>query len=182
MLRPLINMTLDRARPATPLVVVDARTVGSNVAAAAHLLAAQRRAEAAGTIMVEAVSRPAHIRPERCCVFCGHDLYVPPKTTQVRCPVCSRELSVVDVVLRGDVQKADEIITAGRIDVSIGARVAADLVGCSVEISGKVLGDVLASQLCRVRCTAKVSGRILCRQLIVEPGAEVTGIVETITG
>jgi cytoskeletal protein CcmA (bactofilin family) len=78
------------------------------------------------------------------------------------------------------VQKADEVVTAGKITVTMGARVAADLVACTVEVAGKVLGDVLASQECRVRCTAQVSGRILCRQLVLEPGAQIEGMVETI--
>jgi hypothetical protein len=179
MLRPLINLTLAPSRVVNPTtVVVDARTGGSHAAAVAHLLAAGREATANGAA---AASKNA-IRPERCCVFCGHALYVPAKATMVRCPVCSREISVADVMLSGDVQKAEEIVTAGKIVVSIGARVAADLVGCVVEVSGKVLGDILASQVCRVRCTAKVSGRILCRQLVLEPGAEVTGLVETVKG
>jgi hypothetical protein len=180
MLRPLINLTLAPSRVVNPTtVVVDQRALGNHAAAVAHLLAATRSAAGAGG--AAAASKNA-IRPERCCVFCGHALYVPPKAALVRCPVCSRELSVTDVLLSGDVQKADEIITAGKITVSIGARVAADLVGCVVEVSGKVLGDILASQTCRVRCTAKVSGRILCRQLVLEPGAEISGLVETVRG
>ncbi len=177
MLRPLINLTLAPSRPANPAVVVDARVISNHAAAAAHLMAAGRNA-AAGT----AVPKPAPIRPERCCVFCGHCLYVPAKATIVRCPVCSREISVADILLYGDVAQSEEIVTAGKITVSVGARVAADLVGCMVEVSGKVLGDILASQICRVRCTAKVSGRVLCRQLVLEPGAEVTGLIETIAG
>jgi hypothetical protein len=120
------------------------------------------------------------VRPELVCVYCGHPLYAPPKAHHVRCPVCIREISVLDITLSGDVQRADEIVTAGKIIVAIGARVCADLVACSIEVGGKVLGDVLASQSCRIRCTAKVSGRVLCRHFILEPGAQLEGLIETI--
>jgi hypothetical protein len=193
MLRPLINLTpvlpSNRARSA---IVVE----GSRVSQALpHRLPAGHalQLEAAAARARPALPGPAapsqessadgstrQVRPERCCVYCGHGLYVPPKAVKVRCPVCIREISVVDVTLQGDVQRADEIVTAGKIIVAIGARVAADLVACSVEVGGKVLGDILASQSCRVRCTAKVSGRILCRHFTLEPGAQLEGMIETI--
>ena len=158
-------------------IVVESSIPPPGAAPVAKLLAAGR--SLAGITSRHTASATA-IRPQRCCVYCGHELYVPPKVTFVRCPVCIREISVVDVVLNGDVQKGDEIVTAGKITVAMGARVAADLVACDVEVMGKVLGDVLASQVCRVRCTAKVSGHVLCRHLVLEPGAEVTGTIETI--
>ena len=158
-------------------IVVENTIPPPGAAPVAKLLAAGR--SLAGITAHDRPSATA-IRPQRCCVFCGHELYVPGKVTFVRCPVCTREISVLDVVLSGDVQKADEIVTAGKITVSMGARVAADLVACDVEVMGKVLGDVLASQVCRVRCTAKVSGHILCRHFVLEPGAEVAGTIETI--
>jgi hypothetical protein len=182
MLRPHIN--LSPVRPARPTaetpVRLDQLPNSRRASAVARLLATTRNA-AGASVAATPPSRPASHQEERCCVYCGHSLYTPPKATQVRCPCCVREISVLDITLSGDVARAEEIVTAGKITVAMGARVATDLVACSVEVYGKVLGDVLASQVCRVRCTAKLSGRILCRQLIIEPGAQVEGLVETIT-
>ena len=66
-------------------------------------------------------------------------------------------------------------MTAGKITVPADVRVAAELVACRVDIAGWVLGEVLASQVCTVRPSARVAGRILCRRLEVEPGRESRG-------
>jgi hypothetical protein len=173
----VVNRTPDRQQAAA---IARLQAAGRSAAPpeSAHALAPL--AHRPGRPAPSATPAGAPVRPHLCCVYCGHLLYAPPKATRVRCPVCTRELSVLDVVLRGDVQKADEIVTAGAVVVPLGARVAADLVACNVDIGGKVLGDVLASHACRVRCTAKVSGRILCRHLVLEPGAEVQGLIEII--
>jgi hypothetical protein len=183
MLRPLINLTpalpSQRARAA---IIVEGARVSQGLP---HRLPAGHAlpvgvSSGRGDRASDAETSTRQVRPDRCCVYCGHGLYVPPKAVKVRCPVCIREISVVDITLMGDVQKDGEIVTAGKITVAIGARVAADLVACSVEVGGKVLGDILASQSCRVRCTAKVSGRILCRHFTLEPGAQLEGMIETI--
>lgn len=177
MLRPLINLN-PSTFAARPAIVVEGARASQGLPhrlSAGHALPPAR-----GGGERERKNSEEAVRPERVCVYCGHPLYAPPKAVQVRCPVCIREIPVVDLTLRGEVQKADAIVTAGKITVAVGARVAADLVACTVEIGGKVLGDVLASQACRVRCTAKVSGRILCRHLTLEPGAQVEGMMETV--
>lgn len=117
--------------------------------------------------------------PRCCCVHCGHALYVPPRALRVRCPKCSVDLPAQDVVLAGEVHE-EQIVTAGRITVQEGARVSARLVACSVEVAGKVLGTVLASQGCRLRPTGKLAGSLLCRRLMIEPGATLEGSVELI--
>ena len=76
--------------------------------------------------------------------------------------------------------EADSILTAGTIVVTDGARVRGQLVACMVEIAGKVWGEVLASQVCRVRGTGRVAGRILCRHIVVEEGGQVEGELELI--
>jgi hypothetical protein len=121
------------------------------------------------------------VRPERCCVYCGHGIYVGPRVPRVRCPKCFQDIAVQDVVLDGVVE-AERIVTAGKIVVREEARVAAELVACSVEIAGKVLGTVLASQRCVILPTGKLAGRILCRHLDLRPGAEVVGEIELIQG
>jgi len=121
------------------------------------------------------------VRPARCCVYCGHGLYVPSKVARIRCPKCVREVPVQDVTLTGEVVQ-EQVLTAGKIVVAEDARVAANLVASSVEIAGRVLGDVLASNVCRIEETGKVAGNILCRRLDLRLGAEVEGAVELIQG
>jgi Polymer-forming cytoskeletal len=119
------------------------------------------------------------LRPERCCVYCGHPLYAPPRLPRIRCPRCFQELPVRDIQLCGDVRE-EQIITSSKIIVFPEARVAASLIGCTVEVSGHVLGNILASQTCRIRATGKVAGQILCRYLELEPGAQLEAQVELI--
>jgi hypothetical protein len=176
MLRPLINLN-PSTFAARPAIVVEGARASQGLP---HRLHAGHALPTVRGANHEKNNQEQAVRPELVCVYCGHPLYAPPKAVQVRCPVCIREIPVVDLTLRGDVQKADAIVTAGKITVAVGARVAAELVACTVEIGGKVLGDVLASQACRVRCTAKVSGRIICRHLTLEPGAQVEGMMETV--
>ncbi|MGN6369122.1 MAG: polymer-forming cytoskeletal protein [Phycisphaerae bacterium] len=118
-------------------------------------------------------------RPERCCVHCGFGMYIPRGAQRVRCPKCCNDVSVVDVTLTGDVVE-EQIVTAGKIVVEADARVAAKLVASSVEIAGRVLGDVLASNVCTIMETGKQAGKILCRRLDLRPGAEIDGAIELI--
>jgi cytoskeletal protein CcmA (bactofilin family) len=121
----------------------------------------------------------ATVRPERCCVYCGHGLYAPPRMARILCPRCFQELPVRDVQLTGEVRQ-DQVITSGKIVVSPSAHVAASLIGCTVDVSGDVLGSILASQTCRIRATGKVAGHILCRHLELEPGAHLEAQVELV--
>jgi hypothetical protein len=117
--------------------------------------------------------------PARCCVHCGHVLYVPPKVLRMRCPKCSVDLPAKDIHLTGEIH-AEQVLTAGKIVVGADGRVSAQLVACSVDIAGMVLGTVLASHTCRLRATAKVAGNLLCRHLQIDPGARLEGTVELI--
>ena len=88
--------------------------------------------------------------------------------------MCCTEVSVQDVTLSGDVVE-EQVVTAGRIVVEENARVAAKLVASNIDIAGRVLGDVLASNVCTIRETGKQAGKILCRRLDLRPGAEIDG-------
>ncbi|HUO08758.1 MAG TPA: polymer-forming cytoskeletal protein [Phycisphaerae bacterium] len=133
--------------------------------------------------MVQAMPRvtasTANVRPDRCCVYCGNGVYAPRGAGKIRCPKCFNDLPVQDVTLKGDVAE-EAIITAGKITVAEDARVAAKLVATTIDIAGRVLGDVLASNLCTIRETGKQAGKILCRRLDLKPGAEIDGAVELI--
>jgi cytoskeletal protein CcmA (bactofilin family) len=99
----------------------------------------------------------------------------------LRCPKCFREQPLKDVTLTGDVTE-ERVMTAGKIIVAAGARVCAELVACKVDIAGKVLGNVVASQTCHIRATGKLAGQVLCRYLQLDEGAEMEGSVEIVTG
>jgi cytoskeletal protein CcmA (bactofilin family) len=88
-------------------------------------------------------------------------------------------MPIKDLTLTGELQQ-DRILTAGRITVAAEARFQGELVACNVEIAGMVLGNILASHTCRLRPTAKVAGNILCRHLIIDPGALLEGQVELV--
>jgi hypothetical protein len=117
--------------------------------------------------------------PRTCCVHCGHPLFVPPKVLHIRCPKCSADLPARDIELSGDITEP-RILTAGKITVAPDARVHAQLVACSIDIAGMVLGTVLASHTCHLRPTAKVAGNLLCRRLAMDLGAHIEGSVELI--
>jgi hypothetical protein len=119
------------------------------------------------------------IHPDRCCVYCGHAVYAPPRVPRVRCPHCTQELPVKDITLSGEVRE-QRILTGGKIIVASDARIEAELVACHVDIAGKVMGNILASHCCRLRPTAKLAGDILCRHLQIDPGALLEGQVELI--
>lgn len=147
----------------------------------------ERTLPAAPTISRPAASPPppqisssiVTTRPDRCCVYCGHVLYAPPRLLRVRCPRCCQEMPSKDVTLSGEVSE-ERILTAAKIVVAADGQYKGELVACNIEIEGMVLGNVLASHCCRLKPTAKVAGNILCRHLVIEPGAVLEGQVELV--
>jgi hypothetical protein len=119
--------------------------------------------------------------PEKACIYCGHPLGNSARSLQVRCPSCSQYVSLQDLVLSGEVQ-TPRTATAGAIDVTPTARIAGDVVGGRVVVRGRVMGNVIALQDCIVTATGKIAGAILCRNLRMEPGAEVIGQIEVVRG
>ena len=128
---------------------------------------------------VASVSTEITPAPERCCLYCGHPLFAPPRAAKIRCPKCLQELPAKHLTLSQDPGEP-RILTAGRIIVPENTQIAAQLVACNVDIAGHVLGDILASHTCHIREHAKIAGNILCRRLHLEPGAELTGQIELI--
>jgi hypothetical protein len=186
MLRSLINSMKGRSALAVERELVQQAAVGtgegSGAGAVGGVAVVPERTERFIPVIeqVKTTSRRAPVpRPERCCVHCGHALYVPRGAHRVRCPMCCTEVSVQDVTLTGDVVQ-EHVVTAGRIVVEENARVAAKLVASSIDIAGRVLGDVLASNVCTIRETGKQAGKILCRRLDLRPGAEIDGAIELI--
>ena len=135
--------------------------------------------EVSTAVLPAATASARTLRPEHCCVYCGRALYAPPRVQRVRCPKCLQEMQVKDITLTGEVEEG-QFVTAGKIAVDVEARVAANLIGCTIEIRGRVLGNVLASQTCRVRSTGKLAGQIVCRRLEIEPGGAVQGELELV--
>ena len=117
--------------------------------------------------------------PERCCLYCGHPLFAPPRAIKVRCPKCLQELPAKHLTVSDDPGEP-RILTAGKIIVPEGTQIAAELVACNIDIAGMVLGNILASHTCHIRKQGKIAGNILCRRINLEPGAELQGQIELI--
>jgi len=117
--------------------------------------------------------------PSHCCVYCGVPIYAPPRTPQVSCPKCYRQISVKDIVITGTVIK-ERFITAGKIVVSPKAVVTAELIACHIELAGEVNGTVLASHTCSIRRTGKHAGMLLTRYLNIQTGAILQSEIEII--
>ena len=131
---------------------------------------------AVASTSTEITAAPA---PERCCLYCGHPLFATPRAIKVRCPKCLQELPAKHLTLTSDPGEP-RILTAGKIIIPEGTQIAAELVACNVDIAGFLLGDILASHTCHIRKQGKLAGNILCRNLHLEPGAELQGQIELI--
>ena len=119
------------------------------------------------------------VSPSHCCVYCGHPLHVPPRTPQVHCVKCYRQMSAKDIVITGTVIK-ERFLTAGKITVAPKAVVTAELVACHIELAGEVNGTVLASHTCSIRRTGKHAGMLLTRYLNIQTGAILQSEIEII--
>jgi len=117
------------------------------------------------------------VHPAHCCVYCGHLVYTPPRAVTIRCPMCTHDLPVEDVLLSGTVTDR-EVITCGKIVVVENTVVTGNLIACSIDVSGSVVGDIVASYLCTMRPTARHVGRLLARFLNLQEGAVVESAVE----
>jgi hypothetical protein len=122
---------------------------------------------------------PPFSHPTHCCVYCGHLVYIPPRALSVRCPMCTHELPVEDVLLSGTVTDP-EVVTCGKIVVVENTLVRGNLIACSIDVAGSVCGDIVASYLCTLRPSARHVGRILSRYLNLQEGAEVESHIELI--
>jgi cytoskeletal protein CcmA (bactofilin family) len=86
---------------------------------------------------------------------------------------CTRDLAI-DGHVHGSVTASDHAVTIGA-----GAKIAGDLTGRTVRVSGDVVGDVLAGDLIEIRETGTIAGDLTAPRVSVADGAVVNGKVET---
>jgi cytoskeletal protein CcmA (bactofilin family) len=92
-----------------------------------------------------------------------------------------------NTVLKGELQLAGPGTIAGRIEGAISGNnpvqvlgegtVEGDIQGTLVDIQGSVKGNIMASQLCRLGATARVSGELRAANLAIVEGACFVGQV-----
>ena len=92
----------------------------------------------------------------------------------VKGDVVSTEDLVIDGQVQGTIELGDHGLTIGP-----GASVTADLTAKTVEISGKLKGNVISSGRVELKNTAKVEGDISAPKFVMEDGAALSGKVDT---
>ena len=75
--------------------------------------------------------------------------------------------------LDGKITSADKNLTVGKK-----GRVRGDIIGSVVELRGTVEGEVYSDVLVRLYSSAVVTGKIFCKRLVLDEGAEFNGSVD----
>jgi len=93
------------------------------------------------------------------------------------------------LVIKGEVRTSADLVVEGRIEgaihgdglaVTLGptCTVVGDVLARDITVSGRVEGQLVASEVIDVRAEAEVSGRLITDRLIINDGATVNGHVE----
>ena len=78
----------------------------------------------------------------------------------------------VDGSITGDLISSEKIIVGGH------GQVGGNIKGTDITIEGTVIGDVLADGVLHLSPAAKIQGRIFSKEIEIEKGAEVNGLVD----
>ena len=93
------------------------------------------------------------------------------------------------IVVRGEVQSADDLVIEGRVDgpvwgdgqsvtVAVSATVTGDILARHITVLGRVAGTMVATGLVDIRSSARVAGRVLAAGFALRDGATFDGRVE----
>jgi cytoskeletal protein CcmA (bactofilin family) len=93
------------------------------------------------------------------------------------------------IVVRGEVQSADDLVIEGRVDgpvwgdgqsitVAVSATVTGDILARHIIVLGRVAGTIIASGLVDIRSSGRVAGRVLAAGFALSDGATFDGSVE----
>ena len=96
------------------------------------------------------------------------------------------------IVIKGEITAREDLVISGRVEGSVsvpghgvtvraGAEVIADVEGRSVTVSGRILGDVTASDRVVLHGGSDLEGTLTAQHLRMEDGALFAGKVETTT-
>ncbi|MCK5820898.1 MAG: polymer-forming cytoskeletal protein [Bacteroidales bacterium] len=77
--------------------------------------------------------------------------------------------------IRIDGQLKGKITIRGKVVIGSPGAVNGDIVCQHIEVSGKVSGNIQASELVSLKASAVIQGEIVTKKLAIEPGAVFTG-------
>ena len=80
---------------------------------------------------------------------------------------------VIEGEVEGKITSADKNLTVGKK-----GRVTGDIVGSVIELRGTVEGEIFSDVLVRLYSSAVVEGKIYCKRLVLDEGAEFNGSVD----
>jgi cytoskeletal protein CcmA (bactofilin family) len=67
-----------------------------------------------------------------------------------------------------------------RFALGVNGRANANILARQIVVAGAVEGELRASELIELRSSARFTGKLQCRRLSIEDGAQVVGAVETV--
>jgi len=118
---------------------------------------------------------PAETR-EVLCHHCNRPIDVSVGAMTVNCRHCHRRVVLEDLKIKA-YHAAVRVETAGRIEVQRKAHVVAELRGDSIDVLGKIKGNVTCVGPIHLGKKAETIGDISCRSMVVEAGATLEGFV-----
>jgi len=77
--------------------------------------------------------------------------------------------------IRVDGQLKGKITIRGKVVIGSPGQVNGDIVCQLIEVSGKVSGNIQASELVSLKASSVIQGEIITKKLAIEPGAVFTG-------
>ena len=95
-------------------------------------------------------------------------------TLKIRGEISANEDLIIEGEIEGTIAHQDKNLTVGKE-----GRVVADIDARTVEVYGRVEGDIRGEDSVKLAKSADVKGNIRCARIIMEDGAQFTGSVDT---
>lgn len=87
--------------------------------------------------------------------------------------IVAEEGLVIEGEVEGTITSTDKNLTVGKK-----GRVTGDIIGSEIELRGRVEGEIFSDVLVRLYSSAVVEGKIYCKRLVLDEGAEFNGSVD----
>lgn len=109
-----------------------------------------------------------------CCYHCGNELLVSTRALSLFCPLCNQRVSVEDHFISSRYQQS-HIDTCGSLVVSAGGDLRARLRVHSLEVDGRLHGNVVVTDKVAINSSGSVTGDITAKRLEVQCGGLLKG-------